>query len=98
MTIDLRSRQQPLKERYRADVATARLVHSVHSIPMLDDPTRVRISSGTTTWEIAAHPMAGGPEGVACSGDVLWRRWPVARRSPSRWSPPQWAWCSTICA
>ncbi|HWE60182.1 MAG TPA: OsmC family protein [Chloroflexota bacterium] len=71
MTIDLRSRQQPLKERYRADAENARLVHSVHSIPVLDDPTRVRISNGNTIWEIAAHPMAGGPDGEACSGDVL---------------------------
>jgi uncharacterized OsmC-like protein len=71
MSVDLRTRQQPLKERYRADPASARLVHSVHNIPLLDDPTRVRITTGSATWEFAAHPMAGGPEGEACSGDVL---------------------------
>jgi len=71
MAIDLRTRQQPLKDQYREDPDSARLVHSVHSLPVLDDPTRVRISNGPVTWEMAAHPMAGGPEGEACSGDVL---------------------------
>lgn len=71
MTIDLRARQQPLKETYRANPASARLVHTVRSIPVPDDPTRACISNGPVTWEIAAHPMAGGPEGEACSGDVL---------------------------
>ena len=70
MSFDLRARQKPLKDRYREDAASARLVHSVHSVPLLDDPTRVRITSGVATWEFAAHPM-GGPEGEACSGDVL---------------------------
>jgi uncharacterized OsmC-like protein len=71
MAIDIRASQQPLKEKYRADPADARLVHSVYSLPVLDDPTRVRISNGPVTWEMTAHPMAGGPEGEACSGDVL---------------------------
>jgi uncharacterized OsmC-like protein len=71
MAIDLRARQQPLKDQYKADPDSARLVHSVHSLPASDDPTRVRISNGPVTWEMTAHPMAGGPEGEACSGDVL---------------------------
>ncbi len=71
MSFDLRARQKPLKDRYRDDAASARLVHSVHSEPLLDDPTRVRITSGTATWEFAAHAMAGGPDGEPCSGDVL---------------------------
>ena len=71
MSIDLRERQRPLKERYREDPASARLVHSVHSVPQLDDPMRTRITDGKHTWEFAAHAMAGGPEGEACSGDVL---------------------------
>lgn len=71
MSIDLRERQRPLKERYRQDPASARLVHSVRSVPILDDPMRARITTGTQTWDINAHPMAGGPEGLACSGDVL---------------------------
>ena len=71
MAIDLRARQQPLKAAYKADPASARLVHSVHSESMPNDPLRSRISNGHTTWEMAAHQMAGGPEGEACSGDIL---------------------------
>jgi uncharacterized OsmC-like protein len=71
MNIDLRERQRPLKERYRQDPESARLVHSVHSVPLGDDPLRARITSGDATWDIAAHPMAGGPTREACSGDVL---------------------------
>lgn len=71
MVIDLRERQRPLKERYREDPSSARLVHSVQSVPMLDDPLRVRIAGESATWEFCAHPMAGGPEGWPCSGDVL---------------------------
>jgi uncharacterized OsmC-like protein len=42
-----------------------------------DDPTRVRIrteTGGETSsgeWEVAAHAMAGGPDDLACSGDLL---------------------------
>jgi uncharacterized OsmC-like protein len=77
MSLDLRERQRPLKERYRQDPDSARLVHSVHTVPLPDDPLRSRITSGGHTggqghtWEIAAHAMAGGPDGEACSGDVL---------------------------
>lgn len=71
MSIDLRERQRPLKERYKEDPASARLVHSVHSVSPLDDPMHSRITTGNQTWDIHAHPMAGGPKGEACSGDVL---------------------------
>jgi uncharacterized OsmC-like protein len=71
MEIDLRERQKPLKERYRQDAASARLIHSVQSVHVPDDPMRSRITDGAHTWEIAAHAMAGGPDGEACSGDVL---------------------------
>src|SRR5918912_1509177 len=71
MSIDLRERQRPLKERYRQDPASAHLVHSVHSTSRLDEPMRSHITDGRHTWESAAHAMAGGPDGEACSGDVL---------------------------
>jgi uncharacterized OsmC-like protein len=71
MGLDLRQRQQPLKEQYRQDAAAARLVHSAQSVPLLDDPLHARIVAGGHTWEMATHPMAGGPQGEACSGDVL---------------------------
>jgi uncharacterized OsmC-like protein len=71
MPIDLRERQRPLKERYAADPASARLVTRVESLPIFDDPMHARITTGTATWDIHAHAMAGGPEDTACSGDVL---------------------------
>lgn len=77
MSLDLRERQRPLKDRYRQDADSARLVHSVRTVPLPDDPLRSRITSGGRTegqghtWEIAAHAMAGGPDGEACSGDLL---------------------------
>src|SRR5690242_11630492 len=69
--MNLRERQQPLKERYRQDPESALLVHSVHSRPLPDDPTRAEITNGTQSWVVSAHAMAGGNEGMACSGDVL---------------------------
>jgi len=71
VSLDLRERQRPLKEHYRQNPAGARLVHSVQSIPLLDDPLHARITAGGHSWEMVAHAMAGGPEGEACSGDVL---------------------------
>lgn len=71
MSSDLRERQRPLKELYRQDPDSARLEHAVHSVYIPDDPLRSRITAGTHTWDIAAHAMAGGPDGEACSGDVL---------------------------
>lgn len=71
MNTDLRERQRPLKERYRQDPDSAWLKHAVHSVYMPDDPLRSRITAGTHTWDVAAHAMAGGPDGEACSGDVL---------------------------
>lgn len=75
MSLDLRERQRPLKDRYRQDPDSARLVHSVHTVLLPDDPLHARITSdghtGGHTWEIAAHAMAGGPDGETCSGDLL---------------------------
>lgn len=71
MTINLRERQGPLKERYKEDPTSARMVNSVHSVPVLDDPMHSRIAAGDQTWDIHAHAMAGGPDGEICSGDVL---------------------------
>ena len=71
MALDLRERQRPLKEQYRQTPASARLVHSVQTLPLAHDPMRSRVSVGGQTWEIAAHAMAGGPEAEACSGDML---------------------------
>lgn len=75
-TPTLRERQAPLKTRYEADPDSAKLTITVRSVTDGDDPTRVRIASGPdgetlATWDIGAHPMAGGAGDLACSGDLL---------------------------
>ena len=74
----LRERQAPLKARYGADPESARLTITVRSATEGDDPLRCRIATTTAgegreavTWEVGTHPMAGGTDEVACSGDVL---------------------------
>ncbi len=73
-TMTLRERQAPLKERYAADPESAKLTITVRSVTNGADPTRVRIASdagGGVTWDVGAHPFAGGEGDLACSGDVL---------------------------
>jgi len=73
-TMTLRERQAPLKERYAADPESAKLTITVRSVTDGADPTRVRIASdagGGVTWDVGAHPFAGGEGDLACSGDVL---------------------------
>ena len=73
----LRERQAPLKARYEADPASAKLTIAVRSATEGSDPLRCRIATASaggavaTTWDVGAHPMAGGLDGIACSGDLL---------------------------
>jgi uncharacterized OsmC-like protein len=72
----LRERQAPLKARYEADPMSAQLTITVRSATDGDDPMRCRIVSQPAegepaAWDAAAHPMAGGPGDLPCSGDLL---------------------------
>ena len=69
----LRERQAPLKARYDADPESAKLTITVKSNTSGDDPTRVSIQTenGRQAWAAGAHPMAGGEDNLACSGDLL---------------------------
>ena len=73
----LRERQAPLKARYEAEPESAKLTITVRSATEGDDPMRCRIAtvpgSGgePVTYDVAAHPFAGGIGELACSGDVL---------------------------
>ena len=74
VTPTLRERQAPLKTRYEADPESAKLTITVRSATEGDDPMRCRIATtaaGPVAWDVGAHPMAGGTEELACSGDVL---------------------------
>lgn len=73
-TMTLRERQAPLKARYEADPESAMLTITVRSTTMTDEPTRCRIgcdAAGGVSWEVGAHPMAGGAGDLPCSGDML---------------------------
>jgi uncharacterized OsmC-like protein len=70
----LRERQAPLKARYESDPESAKLTITVRSSTEGIDPTKVRIGSdaaGGVSWDVGAHPMAGGAGDLACSGDLL---------------------------
>jgi len=69
----LREKQAPLKARYEADPETAKLTITVRSSTTGGDPTRVAIQTenGKHEWAAGAHPMAGGEDDLACSGDLL---------------------------
>jgi uncharacterized OsmC-like protein len=70
----LRQRQAPLKARYESDPTSAQLTITVRSTTSSDDPTKVQISSdagGGVSWDVGAHPFAGGEGDLACSGDLL---------------------------
>src|SRR5262245_55870308 len=76
-TMSLRERQAPLKARYQAEPGSGKLTITVRSVTEGDDPTRCRIATvpfgggAPATYDVAAHPMAGGDGEPACSGDVL---------------------------
>jgi len=68
---DLRARQQPLKQRYRDDPASARTTFRVRGDLDLDNVV-CRIETGRGPVIAAGlHEMAGGDGSWACSGDLL---------------------------
>ena len=73
-TQTLRERQAPLKARYQDDPESAKLTITVRSTTQGDEPTRSTIfttAGGGVSWDVGAHPFAGGEGDLPCSGDVL---------------------------
>ena len=73
--VDLRAVQAPLKDRYRADHATAQVVTAAQSVASdLSDP-RHCAAAPTDFPDVVLrgglHPAAGGDGTTPCSGDVL---------------------------
>lgn len=67
---DLRARQAPLKDRYRADPAAALVTLSAEGI--LDQAgVSCRVETGRALVEAGLHPATGGSGREACSGDML---------------------------
>lgn len=68
--MNLKTIQQPLKDRYRADPDAARIVLSARGTAG-PDTTVCSVDLGRTQARAEAHPGVGGPGGAACSGDML---------------------------
>jgi len=67
---ELRSRQAPLKERYRGDAAAAVIV--LRAAASLDAVgVACRVDTGRALVEAGLHPATGGSGLQVCSGDML---------------------------
>lgn len=73
MTMDrdaLRSVQQPLKDRYRADAATALVTLRAQGV-VGNEQVSCSVATGRALVEAGLHPASGGDGSLACSGDML---------------------------
>jgi uncharacterized OsmC-like protein len=66
---ELRALQAPLKERYRAEPATA--VVTLRAVGKLGEGLTCRVDTGRSLVEAGLHPATGGSGAAACSGDML---------------------------
>jgi uncharacterized OsmC-like protein len=66
---ELRALQAPLKERYRAEPATA--VVTLRAEGRLGEDVTCRVDTGRSLVEAGLHPATGGSGAAACSGDML---------------------------
>src|SRR5438270_11044528 len=73
--INVRERQAPIRDRYKADPESAHIVLKVHSDRSdLADPLHCGIvpdSAPSVPWKSGAHPAVGGAGDVPCSGGLL---------------------------
>jgi uncharacterized OsmC-like protein len=74
-SLDLRTVQTPLKEKYRSDPASALVVTGAHSVSSdLSDPRHCTVAPTdfpSVTIRAGLHPAAGGAGDTPCSGDIL---------------------------
>ena len=68
--MDLRSIQKPLKEKYRSDPNSSRIILTAHSAQS-DTPIACSVEVGQKLVDAQAHRGVGGPGTAACSGDLL---------------------------
>ena len=66
---ELRALQAPLKDRYRADGAAARLTLSATGA--LGEGVSCSVQTGRAIADAGLHPMTGGDGSQLCSGDML---------------------------
>lgn len=74
-SVDLRSLQVPLKERYRQEPDSAMVVTSARSVPSDPRDPQHCVVAPTSFPEVqirsGLHPAAGGTGEAPCSGDIL---------------------------
>jgi uncharacterized OsmC-like protein len=70
MSMDLRSIQKPIKERYREDPEASRITLTARG-GVQDAPVSCSVDLGRAIQQAEAHPGVGGPGQAACSGDLL---------------------------
>jgi uncharacterized OsmC-like protein len=68
--MELRAKQKPLKDRYRADPASSRITLVAKGVAG-DEPIACSVDLGRTIYDAQAHPGVGGAGTAACSGDLL---------------------------
>jgi uncharacterized OsmC-like protein len=68
--MDLRTIQKPLKEKYRSDPNSSRIVLQARG-KQSDLPIACSIEVGQAIVDAQAHSGVGGPGTAACSGDLL---------------------------
>ena len=68
--MDLKSRQAPIKERYKLDPDAARITLKAEARHG-DQSTACSIDIGRAIYEAQAHAGVGGAGTAACSGDLL---------------------------
>ena len=68
--MDLRAIQKPLKEQYRSDPNSSRIVLRAHG-DQTGSPISCSVAVGEKIFEAQAHSGVGGPGTAACSGDLL---------------------------
>ena len=68
--MDLRAIQKPLKEKYRSDPGSSRIVLNA-STSQADTPVACSLQVGEKLLEAQAHTGVGGAGTAACSGDLL---------------------------
>ena len=66
---ELRSVQEPLKERYRADPDAALV--TLRASGTLGDGVSCTVDTGRALAEAGLHPASGGDGSLLCSGDLL---------------------------
>jgi uncharacterized OsmC-like protein len=68
--MDLRSIQKPLKDKYRSDPGSSRIILKAQC-DQTETPIACSVEVGQKILEAQAHSGVGGPGTAACSGDLL---------------------------